>query len=472
MPAPHLTSVPYLTDSSQYFQRIRHLSHPAWLDSCAHQPGMASGRYDILTAAPNELIEVRHGQCLHRLAGSCPESLEIPPFELLQQRLALYSQIDSELPFCGGALGLFGYELKAELEPNHCPNTRHYDEAELRVGIYLWALIQDHQTGCSQLVFHPDCDSDFRNDIVSLLEASTGTSDKNDSSFQLQSPFNCDTSKQQYQHSFDKIQNYIQAGDCYQINYTQRFSSQYTGDPFTAYQRLRRTSPAPFSAYLENPEGAILSHSPERFLQSRKGLVESKPIKGTAPRGTSPGEDQEKAQQLLASEKDRAENLMIVDLLRNDLGRTCQPGSVRVPQLFGLESYANVHHLVSTIQGVLAADQSPLTLYTHAFPGGSITGAPKVRAMEIIDELEDYSRSIYCGSIAYISFNQQMDSSICIRTLLAHKGNLYCWGGGGIVADSQCDGEREESFAKVRNLVYALEQCLPDGIQPPPEREL
>ncbi|RRJ84867.1 aminodeoxychorismate synthase component I [Aestuariirhabdus litorea] len=472
MSAPFLTAIPYHCDSSLYFERLRHLPYPVWLDSCAHQPGLEGGRYDILSAKPEELIEYRQGQCRHTVDDGSTRLESLPPMLLLAQRLARYQQVACELPFCGGALGLFGYELKAQFEPTRCPNTRHHDEAEMRVGIYLWGLVQDHQRRQSQLVFHPEAPPRFREQIQALVLEGGAATASPPGRFQLLTPFQCDTSAEGYRVSFERIQHYIRAGDCYQINYTQRFSSRYQGDPLTAYLKLRQTSPAPFSAYLETPEGAVLSHSPERFIECRGRRVESKPIKGTAVRGATPEEDRQNARQLLESDKDRAENLMIVDLLRNDLGRDCRPGSIKVPRLFALESYANVHHLVSTVTGTLGYDRTALDLFTHAFPGGSITGAPKIRAMEIIDELEDQSRSIYCGSIAYLSFNRRMDSSICIRTLLAHRGELHCWGGGGIVADSEYEAEREESFAKVRNLVRALEGYLPDGTVAPEERDL
>ncbi len=202
----------------------------------------------------------------------------------------------------------------------------------------------------------------------------------------------------------------------------------------------------------------ILSLSPERFLRcDADGRVETRPIKGTRPRGTNPAEDRRLADELSASLKDRAENVMIVDLLRNDLGRVCRPGSVRVPQLCGLESYANVHHLVSVVCGQLAEGRRALDLLAAAFPGGSITGAPKVRAMQIIDELEPSRRSIYCGSLGYVDVRGQMDTSIAIRTAVADGGQLHLWGGGGLVADSDVEAEYAETLAKIRHLMQALE---------------
>lgn len=198
--------------------------------------------------------------------------------------------------------------------------------------------------------------------------------------------------------------------------------------------------------------------SPERFIEVRQRQVESRPIKGTRARGHDAAEDQFQADELLASRKDRAENLMIVDLLRNDLGRYCATGSIRVPELFALESYPNVHHMVSSVTGTLAAQYDALDVLIGSFPGGSITGAPKRRAMQIISELEAEVRSIYCGSIFYLDCRGEMDSSITIRTLLANHGDISCWGGGGIVFDSNSQDEYQESIQKVRVLMNALER--------------
>jgi len=222
--------------------------------------------------------------------------------------------------------------------------------------------------------------------------------------------------------------------------------------------------PSPYSAYLDWQDKAVICLSPERFLKVARNQVEARPIKGTIARGRSVDEDQDNAVQLLNSGKDRAENLMIVDLLRNDLGTVCQPGSIRVPKLFELESFANVHHLVSTVTGTLRPGQTPLDLLARSFPGGSITGAPKKRAMEIIEETESCRRNLYCGSVGYISATGRMDTNIAIRTLLADNGRLHCWGGGGIVSDSEAESEYRESITKVASLMSTLEglQNLPD----------
>ena len=243
------------------------------------------------------------------------------------------------------------------------------------------------------------------------------------------------------------------------MNYTQRFSSHYQGDAWQAYVSLRERCPTPFASFIRvSEQQAIVSMSPERFLQVQQRQVEARPIKGTRARGATSAEDLALASELLASEKDRAENLMIVDLLRNDLGRYCSTGSIQVPELFALESYPNVHHMVSSVTGSLAADYDALDLLFGSFPGGSITGAPKRRAMQIIAELEASVRSIYCGSIFYLDSRGEMDSSITIRSLLANQGEISCWGGGGIVYGSNPADEYQESLQKVQLLMDTLEE--------------
>jgi para-aminobenzoate synthetase component 1 len=262
--------------------------------------------------------------------------------------------------------------------------------------------------------------------------------------------------KTSYSQKFDQVQNYLKSGDCYQINLAQRFEASYSGDEWQAYLTLRSKNAAPFSAFLRLPQGAVLSLSPERFLQLKAGQVETKPIKGTRPRFADAQLDKQSAYELQTAPKDRAENVMIVDLLRNDLGKHCVPGSVKVPALFAIESFPAVHHLVSTITGTLSPSADACDLLRGAFPGGSITGAPKVRAMQIIAELEPNSRSVYCGAVGYINSSGNMDSNIAIRTLVMAQGKAYCWAGGGIVADSQVDAEYAETFHKVNKILPLL----------------
>jgi para-aminobenzoate synthetase component 1 len=268
------------------------------------------------------------------------------------------------------------------------------------------------------------------------------------------------------------VREYIVAGDIFQANLSQRFQGPLAEAPFDLYRRLRRRNPAPFAAYLGFGELEILSASPERFLRldQDQRRIETRPIKGTRPRGLGPMHDAALGRALAESEKDRAENVMIVDLLRNDLSRVCRPGTVRVPELFALEHHPTVHHLVSTVVGELDTGAGAEDLLRAAFPGGSITGAPKVRAMEIIAELEPTQRGVYCGSIGYISASGAMDTSIVIRTYLALRGQIYFQAGGGIVADSDPELEYRETLDKARGLIETLAESQVASPQSPVRR--
>jgi para-aminobenzoate synthetase component 1 len=263
--------------------------------------------------------------------------------------------------------------------------------------------------------------------------------------------------RESYLKAVERVREYIFAGDIFQANLSQRFETPLTEPAWALYRRLRERNPAPFAAFLDFPGVAVLSASPERFLRvDAGGSVETRPIKGTRPRGVGPEHDAALGQALAESPKDRAENLMIVDLMRNDLSRVCAPGSVRVAELFALEQYATVHHLVSTVVGQLAPGADALDLLRAAFPGGSITGAPKLRAMEIIAELEPSRRGVYCGSIGYWSVTGELDTSIAIRTAVARNGRVYFNAGGGVVADSDPADEYQETLDKARGLIDAL----------------
>jgi para-aminobenzoate synthetase component 1 len=360
------------------------------------------------------------------------------------------------LPFMGGLIGWLGYGVGMELQSvaQRAPEITRLPA--LRIGFYAWAAIVDHRMQRTLLVFHPACPPTLRRDIERRCRAAPALLAITSTRFALEAPFVATTSRQRYGADIARILDYLAAGDCYQVNYAQHFSAAYAGDPWEAYCRLRTLLPSPFSAYLATEDHAVLSFSPERFLRVEADRVETRPIKGTIARGHTAAEDAELAQRLQTSAKDRAENLMIVDLLRNDLGKSCVPGSIAVPQLFALESFANVHHLVSTVSGRLRADQTPLDLLAHCLPGGSVTGAPKKRAMEIIAELEPVARALYCGSIFYLSTHGRMDSNIAIRTLVTDGARIHCWGGGGIVADSDPEAEYQESLMKVQLLMKAL----------------
>jgi len=445
MPTCSLAPLPYCSNPADYFARVRHAPGAVLLDS--GRPTATRGRFDVLSAWPLEQLLPAPGETGGAFLNRCRDSLA----RLGNARLPA----DCDLPFAGGLLGYLGYDFGGRLEPLPASAVDDLHLPDARLGVYAWAVITDHHLGTTQLMCHPSVQGAEQQRLLELfrqpLEADSAT-------FRLTSPFKADLDAEQYRAAFSRIQAYIQAGDCYQVNFAQRFQAGFAGDPWVAYCALRVACPTPFSGYMALPEGdAILSLSPERFVRVSQGQVETRPIKGTRPRGRDDAEDAALAAQLLASPKDRAENLMIVDLLRNDLGRSCRIGSVKVPELFSLESYPNVHHLVSSVTGKLADDHDALNLIAGSFPGGSITGAPKIRAMQIIDELEPTRRALYCGSLLYLDVRGEMDSSIAIRSLLVKDGTVTCWGGGGIVADSECEAEYQETFTKVRVLLNTLE---------------
>lgn len=265
-------------------------------------------------------------------------------------------------------------------------------------------------------------------------------------------------SRSVYQTAVAKVIDYIFAGDIFQANLSRRFEAELQADEdaFLLYRRLCAHSPAPFAGFFNFGAASLLSSSPERFLKCIEGAVETKPIKGTRPRGATAQEDARLGEALRNSQKDTAENVMIVDLLRNDLSRTCQDGSIKVPDLCKLEHFATVHHLVSTITGQLRGGTHALDLLSTCFPGGSITGAPKIRAMEIIAELEPYTRGPYCGSLGYVGFDGTMDTNILIRTMTVKDRRILFHAGGGIVADSKPDEEYDETTAKAAAMIRAV----------------
>ncbi|AFY20855.1 aminodeoxychorismate synthase component I [Pseudomonas sp. UW4] len=437
--------LPYRANPAHYFAAIRHAPGAVLLDS--GRPSADRGRYDLLSAWP-----------LEQLAVSPDESGEAF-LQRLRDNLTRLGEASLpapyELPFAGGLIGYLSYDFGRHLErlPSQASDDLHLPDA--RFGLYGWALVSDHLALTSQLVFHPTLPDSERQRLIGLFSQPAPEAI---APFKLLTPMTADLSADEYQQAIERIQQYIQAGDCYQVNFAQRFRAPCQGDSWAAYCALREACPTPFSGFQSLPDGdAVLSLSPERFVKVSQRHVETRPIKGTRPRGLTPGQDAANAAELLASPKDRAENLMIVDLLRNDLGRTCRIGSVRVPELFSLESYPNVHHLVSSVTGELADDRDALDLIAGSFPGGSITGAPKIRAMQIIDELEPTRRGLYCGSLLYLDVRGEMDSSIAIRSLLVKDGQVCCWGGGGIVADSEWQAEYQESITKVKILLDTLQ---------------
>lgn len=418
-------------------------------------------RFDILVADPRITLTTRGQQTeIRRQGQEQAESSTVDPFVLLQNELdncGIRPQANKDLPFLGGALGLLGYDLGRTLESIPVQAERDINLPDMAMGIYSWALIADHQLQRLTLVSHDDIEA-----RLTWLEQHQQASAPAD--FQLNSVWRANMTRDEYGEKFQQVQEYLHSGDCYQINLTQRFEASYQGDEWLAFLRLNKVNRAPFSAFLRLPENAVLSLSPERFIWLEEDRIQTRPIKGTLPRSADPETDRLQVIRLANSEKDRSENLMIVDLLRNDIGRVAIPGSVSVPELFVVEPFPAVHHLVSTITATLPANCHPASLLRACFPGGSITGAPKIRAMQIIEQLEPQRRNGYCGSIAYISFCGTMDSNITIRTLLTEKGKIYCWAGGGVVADSQEQAEYQETFDKVARILPYLGEVSRDDL--------
>jgi len=408
-------------------------------------------RYDILVAQPIATFETIGVKTTVNVNEERKVS-ESDPFELLdqyQQQLLPATKGHPELPFVGGALGYFSYDLGRRVETLPSLAKRDINAPDMAVGLYEWAIVIDHKlkTAC---VVGQNIEAHWN-----WLSEQQGKSQTEE--FRLTTPWQSNMSEQSYSDKFEHVQEYLLSGDCYQINLAQRFNAKYQGSEWLAYEKLEQYNSAPFSGFIRLTECAIISVSPERFLELNSGTIETKPIKGTRPRSEDPIIDDANAQDLASADKDQAENLMIVDLLRNDIGRVAKPGTVHVPKLFDIESFPAVHHLVSTIRADLDDQYSATALLRACFPGGSITGAPKVRAMQIIEELEPHRRSAYCGSIGYISRNGRMDTSITIRTLVAENNTLYAWAGGGVVFDSDCASEYQETLDKLSRILPVLE---------------
>lgn len=418
--------------------------------------GAAQARYAYIAVDPFEIISLAPGENY------------TDPFAKLREGLARYSVSHDDTlpaPFIGGAVGFVGYEVAHAFEHLPKPKTATFP-CDLAFGFYdVIAVfdVRDKKAWVASSGF-PETTHALRQmraqSRADELSHKLGAAPLPSFPSVAQSTWTAELSKVEYEHKARTIIDYIRAGDIFQANLTQRWTARMPAhlDPLALYRRLVEISAAPYAAYLSLQDTAqILSASPERFLSvDHTGLVETRPIKGTRPRGATPAKDQALAQELLSSEKDRAENLMIVDLLRNDISRVCQAGSVAVPNLCQLETFANVHHLVSVVTGQLRKDCSAVDLLAACFPGGSITGAPKVRAMEIIHELEPTARGPYCGTVAWLGFDGAMDSSIIIRTLVRNGDQLFAQAGGGVVADSIPAHEYAESVLKAKPLLEAL----------------
>ncbi|NCS64544.1 MAG: aminodeoxychorismate synthase, component I [Hydrogenophilales bacterium CG03_land_8_20_14_0_80_62_28] len=445
-----VAQLPYRADSADLFEAIAWEPWAVYLDS--GRPHALGGRWDILAARPYATLVTR-GAVTEIRTRTSVRSESGDPLNILRSQLGAVESHSGTVPFAGGAIGYFAYDLARTL--GDLPASSRAGPPEMAVGLYDWAVVIDHETHVAQLV-SAERDTQTGCDWDRLVEAFSHPPEATPGRFTTRSAPLSNLTRAGYGAAFESIKRYIAAGDCYQINLTQRYTAQVGGSRWALYRALRQLNPAPFSAYLNHPEVQVLSTSPERFIELRGNRVTTRPIKGTRPRDPDPQCDRALAKALAESDKDRAENLMIVDLLRNDLGKVCQTGSVAVPDLFAVESFAQVHHLVSTVSGRLRPNSDAIDLLRATFPGGSITGAPKRRAMAIIDEMEPDPRGLYCGAIGYIGGNGDMDTNIAIRTLVSEGKTVSFGVGGGIVADSEVDSEYQECLDKAAPLLRVL----------------
>ncbi|MDO8540671.1 MAG: aminodeoxychorismate synthase component I [Opitutaceae bacterium] len=358
------------------------------------------------------------------------------------------------LPFASGAVGYFSYEFGLRFEGIARSSADDLGIPEVELGLYDGVLAFDLASKRTFIVANSVAGSDEQTIVQRVESTVRGALIRGRAARpEMRSPAavhapRANFTKETYLGAIVRIKDYIAAGDVYQVNLSQRFEMPLPCHPYELYRRLRRRSPAPFASYLNFGERQMVSSSPERFLRLQNGRVETRPIKGTRRRGTDRVEDAELGRQLLASDKDRAELLMIVDLERNDLGRVCEFGSIRVDELYRLETHPTVFHLVATVSGRLRPGADIFDCLRAAFPGGSITGAPKIRAMQIIDELEPHRRHIYSGAIGCIGFDGNCDLNIAIRTIQCVGGRAYYHVGGGIVWDSDPESEYQETLDK------------------------
>ncbi|MGA7676881.1 MAG: aminodeoxychorismate synthase component I [Dehalococcoidia bacterium] len=428
------------------------------------------GRYSFIGVDPFLVMRSRGNQVTMIRQGR-QENEPGNPFDILGKLLETYSldSLPAPIPFWGGAVGYLSYDLCHFIE--HLPTTSIDDLKlpESYFGFYDTVLAFDNLEKRAYIAStgFPELDESrrFKRAGLRLEEMKSRLSSppshipetasegiKKTTEAVLKSNF----TPEGYMEAVNRVREYIAAGDVFQVNLSQRFETELTIPPYELYRRLEQINPAPFAGYLNFDGITIVSASPERFLRVDSDRVETRPIKGTKPRGKNPVEDATLAQELLDSIKDRAENVMIVDLERNDLGRVCQYGTVKVTELAILETFPTVFHLTSTVIGKLRPDKNRIDLLKATFPGGSITGAPKVRAMEIIDELEPTRRSVYTGAIGYLGFGRNLDLNIVIRTFIIKDNKAYFQVGGGIIFDSKAEAEYQETLDKAKALIQAL----------------
>lgn len=401
------------------------------------------GRYDILSAFPYDRLVIKEN--IQEL---------LPALDLVKQAL-VPEDSELDLPFQGGAIGFISYDLGARLSGIQSPPLPALkDMPLLDLGLYDWAIIVDHHLKKVTL-FAGHKNSSTAGLINKIMDLWHGETTINQP-FKAKTDFLPLISKDTYKASFAAIHQALKQGRSYQVNLTQAFKAEYEGDVWTLYKEITQSNPSPFSCFMNTQEASILSFSPERFLLYDQGKLTTSPIKGTIHRSADSVLDEQLKKQLSECSKNRAENVMIVDLLRNDLGKIARPGSVQVSNLCTIQSYNTLHHLVSDVEAECLRQLRPFDAFLSCFPGGSITGAPKLEAMNIIREQEPYSRGVYCGSIGYFSRHGRFDTNIAIRTITAKNNSLHLGAGGGIVIDSQCEEEYRECYIKIEAIARGL----------------
>jgi len=444
----HIFDLPYQENSSIWFDKFASSRAPIFLDSCFQANNHLNdfNRYDLICWDP--FIEIIQKGFKTLIIKDGTSFLSDESFaeivDVIYSGLLDSYENNSLLPFTGGLIGYLSYEFGQK-------STKDTVLPHARANAYKNTILVDHLEKKTYFISF-----DKKRDAELIYDQCLNHQKEIIDEFVITEPIVNIESFEDYKRKFNKIQQYIIDGDVYQVNLATKFSTKYSGDPWVFYKKFREINKSPYMAYLKFEDYAIISGSPEQFISVNGSTITSRPIKGTMPRGDDPKTDCDNYEKLSSSEKDKAENLMIVDLIRNDLGKNCDTGSVNVKKLFTIESYPNVHHLVSSIEGQLKKEISPWTAFCDSFPGGSITGAPKKRSIEIISELESFSREVYCGSIFYLSFNKTLNSNIAIRSLIAYDEKLEYFSGGGITKSSTVKSEYNEIFNKAANIEKAI----------------
>jgi len=419
-----ISELPYLESTNNLLSNLSELGNLCGLESA--NGDHENGRWSIITAAPFKTI--------------CKNAMGIDDWKEVESLMNILPHVESDLPFTGGVIGHVNYSASSEESPK-----------SVFYNLYTWAFILDHLTKKTHLIYWNELSTISQSELKDRYNSDICSSH----CFLMTSSFKPLWSRNTYNKKIHTIHNYILSGDAYQINLTQKFSGEYQGYPLEAYKRLKSQSNSPFLSYFESKDRILASASPEQFIECKGGIVSTKPIKGTIPRSHNKDVDLNNMQSLQNSSKDKAENLMITDLLRNDLAKNCT--NIKVPKLFSIESFETVHHLVTTITAEKPKQISAFKVFQDAFPGGSITGTPKKRAMEIISELEDFSRDLYCGCSFLYSSNGKFNSNILIRSFVFENNKVHCWAGGAITIDSTAEGEYQESLDKISRLMSTLE---------------